>query len=87
MMKSLLITYRSRVTVDGAGVMLKRVFGGLSSVPFTDPFLLLDDFGSSNPEDFIKGFPWHPHRGIETVTYVLDGKVEHEDSEGNRGVI
>ena len=56
-------------------------------VPLFDPFLLLDDFRSGNPDDYIKGFPWHPHRGIETITYMLDGEVEHGDSMGNRGVI
>lgn len=87
MLKRLSIVYAAREAVDGAGVRLKRVFGGMSSVPFTDPFLLLDNFGSSNPEDYIMGFPWHPHRGIETVTYMLEGTVEHEDSEGNKGII
>lgn len=77
---------RSKPTVEGAGVHLKRVFG-YSEVPQFDPFLLLDDFRSSDPERYIKGFPWHPHRGIETITYVLDGNVEHGDSMGNRGVI
>lgn len=73
--------------VDGAGVKLKRVFGGHQSAPITDPFLLFDHFGSSKPEEYIAGFPWHPHRGIETVTYLIEGKVYHEDSEGNSGVI
>ena len=76
----------SRETIEGAGVHLRRAFGG-SEVPRLDPFLLLDDFRSENPAEFIPGFPWHPHRGIETVTYMLDGLVEHEDSIGNRGVI
>ncbi|AWR98241.1 pirin family protein [Acidianus sulfidivorans JP7] len=78
---------QGRHTMDGAGVKLYRVFGGTEIAQITDPFLLLDFFGSSNPEDYIMGFPWHPHRGIETVTYVMEGKVEHEDSEGNKGVI
>lgn len=78
---------KGRHTMDGAGVKLYRVFGGMETVPITDPFLLLDFFGSTNVEDYIMGFPWHPHRGIETVTYVMEGKVEHEDSEGNKGVI
>jgi hypothetical protein len=73
-------------TIDGAGVKLYRVFAN-DTVELTDPFLLLDHFGSDNPNDYIKGFPWHPHRGIETVTYMLDGEVEHEDSLGNKGVI
>ncbi|MDG7036748.1 MAG: pirin family protein [Nitrososphaerota archaeon] len=74
-------------TEDGAGVKLRRVFGGYATASLTDPFLLLDHFGSSRVEDYEKGFPWHPHRGIETVTYLLAGKVLHEDSEGHRGVI
>ncbi len=77
---------KSKATVEGAGVRLKRVFG-YNEVPLFDPFLLLDNFGSENPEDYIRGFPWHPHRGIETVTYVLSGEVEHGDSIGNSGLI
>ncbi|WXG39616.1 MAG: pirin family protein [Candidatus Freyarchaeum deiterrae] len=77
---------KGRTTVDGAGVRLKRVFA-FNEVPMFDPFLLLDNFGSDNPEDYIKGFPWHPHRGIETVTYMLSGEVAHGDSIGNSGVI
>ncbi len=65
---------------------LRRSFSN-NEVPLFDPFLLLDRFGSSNPEDYLAGFPWHPHRGIETVTYVLDGQVEHGDTLGNAGVI
>ncbi len=76
----------SKPTIEGAGVRLKRAFG-YSEVPQLDPFLLLDDFRSDNPEDYIAGFPWHPHRGIETVTYMLEGRVEHGDSMGNKGVI
>ncbi len=72
--------------MEGAGVRLRRVFG-YHELPLFDPFLLLDNFGSKNPEDYIRGFPWHPHRGIETVTYVLEGEVEHQDSIGNKGVI
>lgn len=78
--------FKSRVTMEGAGVKLKRVFG-YNEVPLFDPFLLLDHFGSRDPEDYIKGFPWHPHRGIETVTYMLSGEVEHGDSMGNSGLI
>ncbi len=74
-------------TSDGAGVKLRRMFGGPSTTTLTDPFLLLDHFGSANRSDYIAGFPWHPHRGIETVTYLADGKVVHEDSTGNKGVI
>jgi redox-sensitive bicupin YhaK (pirin superfamily) len=73
-------------TLEGAGVRLRRSFSN-NEVPLFDPFLLLDRFGSSNPEDYLAGFPWHPHRGIETVTYVLDGRVEHGDTLGNSGII
>jgi hypothetical protein len=77
---------RSKATIEGAGVHLKRAFG-FYQVPQLDPFLLLDDFHSSNPDDYVKGFPWHPHRGMETITYVLHGEVVHGDSMGNAGVI
>ena len=77
---------RSKATLEGAGVRLKRAFG-FYHVPQLDPFLLLDDFHSDNPDDYVRGFPWHPHRGIETITYVLHGEVEHADSMGNAGVI
>ncbi len=77
---------KSKPTIEGAGVHLHRVFG-FTHVPMFDPFLLLDDFRSDNPENYIKGFPWHPHRGIETITYVIQGDVEHGDSMGNQGVI
>jgi redox-sensitive bicupin YhaK (pirin superfamily) len=77
---------KSKPTIEGAGVHLKRAFG-FSQVPEFDPFLMLDDFRSDNPEDYLKGFPWHPHRGIETITYVLRGNVEHGDSMGNKGII
>ncbi len=73
-------------TREGAGVRLKRGIG-FDQVPRFDPFLLLDDIHSTHPEDYLAGFPWHPHRGIETVTYVLQGDVEHGDSIGNRGAI
>lgn len=79
--------FTGKDAIDGAGVRLKRIMGGQYSAAVTDPFLLLDHFGSSKPEEYISGFPWHPHRGIETLTYLLEGKVYHEDSEGNRGVI
>jgi len=78
--------WKSKPTVEGAGVHLKRAFG-FYEVPQLDPFLLLDDFHSDNPRHYLPGFPWHPHRGIETITYVLHGKVEHGDSMGNSGVI
>lgn len=77
---------KSKSTIEGAGVHLKRAFG-FSQVPQFDPFLMLDDFRSDNPEDYKKGFPWHPHRGIETITYVIRGDVEHGDSMGNKGII
>jgi quercetin 2,3-dioxygenase len=73
-------------TVEGAGVRLRRSFSN-PEVPLFDPYLLLDRFGSTNPADYLAGFPWHPHRGIETVTYVLDGRVAHGDTLGNEGVI
>jgi len=78
--------FKSRPTLEGAGVNLKRAFG-FNEVPLLDPFLLLDDFHSNNPADYIKGFPWHPHRGIETITYMLYGEVDHGDSMGNKGII
>lgn len=78
--------FKSRPTIEGAGVSLRRAFG-YSHVPMFDPFLMLDDFRSDNPDDYHKGFPWHPHRGIETITYVLRGEVEHGDSMGNKGII
>jgi redox-sensitive bicupin YhaK (pirin superfamily) len=77
---------KSKPTIEGAGVHLKRAFG-FSEAPSFDPFLLLDDFHSDDPQHYLKGFPWHPHRGIETITYVLHGTVEHGDSMGNEGVI
>ncbi len=77
---------RGQHAVDGAGVHLRRVLG-LNTVEDFDPFLLLDGFDSTNPLDYIKGFPWHPHRGIETVTYLLQGEIDHGDSLGNKGVI
>jgi len=77
---------KSKATLEGAGVHLKRAFG-FREVHTFDPFLLLDDFRSDNPEHYLAGFPWHPHRGIETITYMLEGKVEHGDSMKNKGVI
>ncbi|HKI86862.1 MAG TPA: pirin family protein [Thermoanaerobaculia bacterium] len=75
---------QARPTLEGAGVKLRRAFGFGNTTDF-DPFLLLDDFRNERPQDYLKGFPWHPHRGIETITYVLAGSVEHGDSLGNSG--
>lgn len=75
-----------RETKDGAGVRLRRVFG-YHEIPDFDPFLMMDFFDSTNSDDYTKGFPWHPHRGIETVTYLISGKIEHEDSIGSKGEI
>ena len=79
------VTLKSRSTMEGAGVRLKRAFGYAD--PTLDPFLLLDDFHSDDPNDYMAGFPWHPHRGIETITYMLHGRVEHGDSMKNSGII
>jgi hypothetical protein len=75
---------QTKPTIEGAGVHLQRAFGFGKTAEF-DPFLLLDDFRSDNPADYLAGFPWHPHRGIETITYVLAGEVAHGDSLGNKG--
>src|SRR5438309_623865 len=75
---------QTQPTIEGAGVKLQRAFGFGKTKEF-DPFLLLDDFRNDNPKDYLAGFPWHPHRGIETITYVLAGSVEHGDSLGNTG--
>jgi hypothetical protein len=77
---------QSQPTLEGAGVRLRRAFGFGNTEDF-DPFLLLDDFRNEKPEDYLAGFPWHPHRGIETITYVLSGTVQHGDSLGNRGTL
>lgn len=77
---------RGDATADGAGVQLKRIIGG-AELDMLDPFLMLDAFGSDKPQDYIGGFPPHPHRGFETVTYMLAGKMRHQDSAGNAGVI
>jgi len=77
---------QSQPTIEGAGVKLRRAFGFGNTGDF-DPFLLLDDFRNEHPQDYLAGFPWHPHRGIETITYVLRGTVQHGDSLGNRGAM
>ena len=79
-------TRRAQPTLEGAGVKLHRAFG-FQDPSELDPFLLFDDFRNEYPEDYLQGFPWHPHRGIETITYVLDGTVEHGDSLGNSGTL
>jgi redox-sensitive bicupin YhaK (pirin superfamily) len=86
MIRKLELSVKGETVIEGAGVKLKRAFGYPRRGLF-DPFLLLDHFGSENPVDYIAGFPWHPHRGIETVTYMLNGQVEHSDSMGNTGII
>src|SRR5881396_2773496 len=77
---------QSLPTLEGAGVKLRRAFGFGYTGDF-DPFLLLDDFRNERPDDYLAGFPWHPHRGIETITYVLSGSVSHGDSHGNQGTL
>jgi hypothetical protein len=81
------LSIRGRTTRDGAGVRLQRIFAGEEIAKRFDPFLLLDAFGSDDPSDYLPGFPMHPHRGMETVTYLLEGSVRHGDSMGNGGVI
>lgn len=84
--RSVKAVIKSKPTIEGAGVHLNRAIGFQQENAF-DPFLLLDDFRSTNPDEFLAGFPWHPHRGIETITYILEGMVEHKDSMGNQGAI
>jgi quercetin 2,3-dioxygenase len=78
--------FYAKPTLEGAGVHLQRAFG-YYEIPQFDPFLLLDDFRNDEPAKYLRGFPWHPHRGIETITYMLSGDVEHSDSLGNKGII
>ncbi len=82
--RAIVKTALSRETMEGAGVRLHRAFG-YNDIPHFDPFLMLDDFRADRPKDYLAGFPWHPHRGIETVTYMLAGTVEHGDSMGHAG--
>ncbi|MDR1747557.1 MAG: pirin family protein [Spirochaetaceae bacterium] len=85
-MKNIKKTVKGQHAVDGAGVHLVRVLGYYDVKDF-DPFLMLDSFESENPADYIKGFPMHPHRGIETITYLIQGEIDHQDSLGNKGTI
>ncbi|MEE4194713.1 MAG: pirin family protein [Anaerolineae bacterium] len=85
-MRTVRKVYTGTASVDGAGVHLNRIFANQDTFEL-DPFLLLDYFDASDPNQYIKGFPWHPHRGIETITYLMDGLLEHGDSLGNSGVI
>lgn len=85
-MRQIKKNYPGVMTIEGAGVRLIRIFG-FYDVEKLDPFLLLDFFDSSDPEDYISGFPWHPHRGIETITYLIEGEIRHGDSLGNHGAI
>ena len=85
-LRPILKTVRGQRAVDGAGVSLVRVLGNRDVYDF-DPFLMLDSFDSVDPADYTAGFPWHPHRGIETITYLISGKIEHMDSLGNKGTI
>lgn len=83
-LRSILSIHTGQAASDGAGVRLTRVIGGPDLERF-DPYLMLDEFGSENPDDYIAGFPPHPHRGFETITYMLEGHMRHEDHMGNVG--
>jgi redox-sensitive bicupin YhaK (pirin superfamily) len=85
-LRPILETRAAQPHTEGAGGKLHRAFG-VQDPSELDPFLLCDDFRNENPEDYLRGFPWHPHRGIETLTYELDGEVEHSDSLGNPGLL
>lgn len=85
-MRKIKLIKSTSATIDGAGVHLQKAFGYHETALF-DPFLMLDDFRNDRPEDYLPGFPWHPHRGIETITYMLEGFAEHGDSMGNKGVL
>jgi len=85
-MRKIKLIRTAEPVLEGAGVRLHRVFG-YYQVPLFDPFLMLDDFRNDDPDDYLAGFPWHPHRGIETITYMLEGSAEHGDSLGNSGTI
>lgn len=84
--RTIQLSYQSQPTNEGDGVKLRRVFGQ-DRLPLFDPFLMMDDFRIYESNQFMKGFPWHPHRGIETITYMLSGEIEHEDSLGNKGLL
>lgn len=84
--REILAIHTGRATSDGAGVRLTRLFGGAAPERF-DPFLMLDEFGSDNPDEYIAGFPPHPHRGFETITYMIEGRMRHEDHLGNVGLL
>lgn len=84
--REILAVHTGRATSDGAGVRLTRLFGGAAPERF-DPFLMLDEFGSDNPDEYIAGFPPHPHRGFETITYMIEGRMRHEDHLGNVGLL
>lgn len=86
MERKIIKTVQGQMATDGAGVRLVRVLGHETVRDF-DPFLMLDSFDSRNPDDYTAGFPFHPHRGIETITYLIEGEMEHQDSLGNRGTI